>query len=486
MRWGYFLLLFADGDSVRDLRWRRGVCVALSMGSRVALRKCAAPECRKADLARQRWGGASVTLKILPALLCVSADYAGLAAITPILPFHLRDRCGVEDGDATAIWTGIISSSQFAAVMLACLVWGGVADRIGAKRTVQITMLGDLVTFTASAFVTSPVAMLIVRFCAGCFSPLVPSLAFIFEVTAFEDTVTATSAYVVSVVCGFLIGSLSVGLYQELDWCGVALITASLVFCALLSTLLMPSGARGLARAKRPKPQHVMRALRSPQFLTHAASTFVVGYMFTGSNALLSVALMHEHGWSAAKIGLALASMTGGNGFANLLAPLLTRRFGIQPTISAASFVVFIALSSLAIPVISDRAFGLIGIMIVANIGMAGVHSPNTSRCTFHLYICVYWDTRPFLPTCHTPSVPRYHPHSVLCRQVYRDARDHQRDRCGLWREPPCLCCGPGGRSICEPWPLQQCSHVGTVGVPSISLTWRSTFVSLARCEPLE
>ena len=116
---------------------------------------------------RQRWGGASVTLKILPALLCVSADYAGLAAITPILPFHLRDRCGVEDGDATAIWTGIISSSQFAAVMLACLVWGGVADRIGAKRTVQITMLGDLVTFTASAFVTSPVAMLIARFCAG-------------------------------------------------------------------------------------------------------------------------------------------------------------------------------------------------------------------------------------------------------------------------------------------------------------------------------
>ena len=68
--------------------------------------------------------------------------------LSPLLPFFLRDTVGFQ-AETLEQWTGVIGSAQFAGVLLGCIVWGCASDRIGPKRSVQITMVGDLVLFTA-------------------------------------------------------------------------------------------------------------------------------------------------------------------------------------------------------------------------------------------------------------------------------------------------------------------------------------------------
>lgn len=123
---------------------------------------------------------ASVLPAEMPALLATFADYFGLATMTPTLPFYLGE-LGI--GAATvASWTGAILSAQFGAVVVGNLVWGNVADRLGARRALQLTMLGDVVFFSATAFARSAPELLLVRLLAGASTPLVPALSFIFEV----------------------------------------------------------------------------------------------------------------------------------------------------------------------------------------------------------------------------------------------------------------------------------------------------------------
>lgn len=120
-----------------------------------------------------------------PALFCVFADYFGLALIQPTLPFFLA----LIAPDRMEVWTGAILSVQFLFVVPGNLFWGYLTDRLGSRRTLQLTIIGDAMCFLGTAFCTSPVSLLCVRACAGFCSPLVPGLANIFENVSPKDAV---------------------------------------------------------------------------------------------------------------------------------------------------------------------------------------------------------------------------------------------------------------------------------------------------------
>ena len=173
---------------------------------------------------------------ILPCLLCVVVDYMGLGVLLPVLPFYLRDSGNMTMSELE-LWTGLISSSQFVAVMAACLVMGVVSDRIGAKRTMQLVMIGNTIIFSINAFVHTPGVLLAIRVCIGFCSPLVPALVYIFEVVPSEHTVFGTSAFMFAVVLGILLGGATVGLYDDLGWMGISLFMGGLSCIGLLSTI---------------------------------------------------------------------------------------------------------------------------------------------------------------------------------------------------------------------------------------------------------
>lgn len=115
----------------------------------------------------------SLLRRILPALLCVFTDYYGLSAMVPMMPFHLQDAAGL-DNEAATMYFGIINSSQYAGVVVGCIFWGFASDRLGPMRSVQMTMIGDVVTFALTGITVQPGYLIVVRIAAGFFSPLVP------------------------------------------------------------------------------------------------------------------------------------------------------------------------------------------------------------------------------------------------------------------------------------------------------------------------
>ena len=308
---------------------------------------------------------------ISPCLLCVLGDYVGLSAIMPVLPFHCRDK-----GWDVNAWAGSISSAQFGAVMIACIIMGRVADRLGAKRAVQLAMAGNVVTFLLSAWAPSPGVLLAVRFGAGLCSPLVPALAYIFETVPLERVVHGTSAYMLAVVVGMQCGAGVVGLYDRIGWLGIALLSSGISLLGLVSTLPMLSARRG---PDRPRPLHVRRALRSRHFVTHASVAFSIGFSFTTCFALLPVVLMEQE-WAASRVSLVAFALALPTGAAALLSPALTRRCGVQGVITGGLLVQVVCLLALCAPSCARNPAALITLCVVVQFAVFSEQPPNNSR----------------------------------------------------------------------------------------------------------
>ena len=81
-----------------------------------------------------------------PALLCVFADFFGLAVILPTLPFFMEE-IGAGDTQVQEIWVGGIISAQYFFVLPGNLIWGYLCDRISSRRALQLSIVGDAICF---------------------------------------------------------------------------------------------------------------------------------------------------------------------------------------------------------------------------------------------------------------------------------------------------------------------------------------------------
>ena len=125
--------------------------------------------------------GELVVPSSLPSLTCF-----GLALLLPALPF-LLDELGFSETQVP-VWNGIITTSQFAAIILGNLVWGAVSDRYGSQRSLACAMIGDTLFFALTAAAPfglrgtpAGVMLVAVRAGAGFCTPLVSALVFIFD-----------------------------------------------------------------------------------------------------------------------------------------------------------------------------------------------------------------------------------------------------------------------------------------------------------------
>jgi MFS family permease len=209
------------------------------------------------------------------ALLSTFADYFGLAVISPTLPFYLEE-IGVE---RIALWTGVIVSIQFAAVVIANNFWGRVSDRYGAHRAIMWTMAGDALFFGLSAVAFVPWSLVLIRFCAGLFSPLVPALSYLFAVLTPAETTAGIGRYAMALLCAYVLGAAVVGAtYDEIGWLGMSLMTAAVAAGILLFVMLTPVPEGVKVDGKAKETSGVYEALRSSDFIAHGATAFAMGF----------------------------------------------------------------------------------------------------------------------------------------------------------------------------------------------------------------
>ena len=235
------------------------------------------------------------------AVLCTFADYVGLATLQPSLPFYLEDLVAE---DKVVYWNGLIVTAQFIAVVLGNIFWGFLGDRMTSRHVLMLAMLGDVITFCVTAFVRSPILLVVIRFLAGLSTPLTPALLYIFErASSPSESLRGVGQYVLAINFAYVTGGGMVSaLYDVVGFLGLNLICGAIAAVAL--TYVTMCSAPSLVVGKKPTPVGVRYALTSPPFAAHAAIAFSSGFAFN-ANVLVSLWLLRdEFGWDARRAGV--------------------------------------------------------------------------------------------------------------------------------------------------------------------------------------
>jgi len=316
------------------------------------------------------------------ALACTFADYFGLCVLAPTLPFYLEE-IGVTDLE---LWMGIILSAQFAAIVISNPAWGIMADRYGAKLALLLTMLGDTVFFGVTAAATTPPSLVVVRFLAGLFSPLVPALALIFKVVPAERTNKALGTYSLAICAGYVLGSAIVGaLYDRFGFAGVQTTAAFVAVLAAAFTLLSPSVEAPRAAGVPVKVSGVGAALQTPAFLVFAATQFYTGFAMNLGFSVLPIALRAEFGWNVTQVGFAFLALAGALAFQFIYAvPTLMSKLGIERLIALALLVVLLPSALLASPPVREYSGVLFSALVLFHVSfMTAAQLPAIARGRF-------------------------------------------------------------------------------------------------------
>eukprot|EP00277_Geminigera_cryophila_P000424 CAMPEP_0179414062 /NCGR_PEP_ID=MMETSP0799-20121207/5449_1 /TAXON_ID=46947 /ORGANISM="Geminigera cryophila, Strain CCMP2564" /LENGTH=496 /DNA_ID=CAMNT_0021186611 /DNA_START=85 /DNA_END=1575 /DNA_ORIENTATION=- len=313
-----------------------------------------------------------------PALLCVFADYFGLSVLQPTLPFFIEEID--PNTDKLELWTGAILSAQFIAVIPGNLFWGYLTDRLGSRLTLQITIAGDALCFLGTAFCKDALSLLFVRACAGFFSPLVPALANIFEIVPAKDAVAAMGRFGMCVMGAYIVGSGLVGVvYESIHWSGVNFVTTAVAVLAIvpISLTALPP------KIDRPPATGVLAAIKSADFMTHAATGCASGFMMNAVVSVATIVYKDIFGLSVTQVGFIFLGLP----FllmvvATVIVPNLVKHYlGMQKTITLATCVVVVAAALLSVPQIGYSSVYTFSVFIAILIMMqTAQHQPNQVR----------------------------------------------------------------------------------------------------------
>jgi hypothetical protein len=151
--------------------------------------------------------------------------------------------------------------------------------------------------------------LLLVRACAGFFSPLVPALAYIFEVVPPARIVDGVTWYTLSVLSGLTLGSAAAGLYEPLGWHAFSLLLSAIAAVAL-TVAAVTLKQRVTPNDGAPKVAGVRAAVFSGDFLTTMLTTFCVGWDFSVYLVVTAVMLFDMYAFSARSAALVFLAST--------------------------------------------------------------------------------------------------------------------------------------------------------------------------------
>lgn len=319
---------------------------------------------------------------------------------------------------------------------------GRMGDVLGSRATLCLTLLGDVVLFSLTAFSTGPSMLVAVRCMAGLSSPLVASLLYILERASGKlQTLEAINAYSISVNMGYAVGGVVVGLgYNSMGWVGVNLFSASVAVVAIALVLWSstPSPGKGsvggeasgemsgekdvtgarirggnaVAAEGQERGAGEMKssqvatirgnatvvsqgdgknsasgeasaraAFRSGAMLSHCYTAFGVGYQFMGFIVTFVLMAKQVLGWSANTIGWSFLAIP----VANIVTmyyviPPTVRTLGVHTLITCASFGSCAILAVFALPAVHESPAGIMSMTFLLIICVVAVQVPNQMR----------------------------------------------------------------------------------------------------------
>jgi MFS family permease len=243
------------------------------------------------------------------------------------------------------------------------------SDRFGPARALQLTLLGDAIFFGLSAAATTTWSLILIRFSAGLFSPLVPALSFIFQTLRPEEMVGGMGRYTISITTAYFLGAALIGIaYETIGWLGTSLVTCAIAALAALYAFVLPvpASVAAAAAAVRVPSSGVRDALRSPEFIAHGSTAFAMGWLMNLALSVAVIELQLNFKFSVAEVSYVFLSVPAIITAWALLLPTVSRAIGLRRSIGVGALLNMVSCALLASPLGSASAVSFITLFILA------------------------------------------------------------------------------------------------------------------------
>lgn len=224
-------------------------------------------------------------------VLSLMVDMLGFSLTLPLLPTIVNGFGG------TAIWIGIIISSNAITSLIFGPIWGKLSDKYGRKPILVISQIGTLIAFSLLAVSNSLAMILIARILDGIFGGQFPIIqAVISDVTTPDNRAEKVGKVMVGVMLATFLGPMLGGILGELNWRLPPMITALLAIMSIILTIkvlteTLPKERREDLRKEREEQE---KDQKSPIFNSITVSRFaqiffmnVIFIMFSSISAII-------------------------------------------------------------------------------------------------------------------------------------------------------------------------------------------------------
>jgi predicted MFS family arabinose efflux permease len=279
-------------------------------------------------------GAAAGPASMRPVVLLSMAGFCSMAAMRvadPLLP-EVAAEFATTPGNASVIGTA------FALAYGICQVaYGPLGDRFGKYRIVALAIAAATITVAATALARSLLALAALRFTAGAATaaaiPL--SLAYIGDITTYDQRQPVLARYMTGTILGLLFGQVAGGVIMEVaGWRAVFLVLAG-GYLLVTTLLFVELRSRRVVHRLSPNPVRPARILaqylaimkeRHPRRVLIAV--FLEGFLLYGGLAYLGAFLRTVFAIDYGRIGLMLAGFGGGGLLYIVISRPVIRRLG--------------------------------------------------------------------------------------------------------------------------------------------------------------
>ncbi len=304
--------------------------------------------------------------------MTVTGESAGPASMRPVVLLSMAGFCSMAamrvsdpllpeiavDFATTAGQASVIGTAFALAYGIFQVAYGPLGDRFGKFHVITLAIAAATATVTAAAMAGSLATLAGLRFLAGAATaatiPL--SLAYIGDITSYEQRQPVLARYMTGTILGLLFGQVAGGVIMELaGWRAVFLVLGSLY--ALVTALLvleLRSHRVVRRRSAHPvRPGHILAQYLAIMRESHPRrvliAVFFEGFLLYGGIAYLGAFLRSRFALDYGTIGLMLAGFGGGGLVYILMSRPVIRRLGERGMVRTGGACVLLGFALMAV-----------------------------------------------------------------------------------------------------------------------------------------